>query len=529
MTSNLTAYITLMCTSGVLNLYLCSYVFLKRHHYNKIALFFMLYTASITIYCFAAAMGLLAVNLGEMKFWTTVQYIGMPVSSPLGLLFIMQYLGIKVSWKRAVSLILVPTLSFILVATNEWHHLHYRSFEIDAALGIPFIQQEIGPWYAVHGIFTFACMFAAFSLLIFHWKETAKAYRLQLIALMLGQLIPMMTAFLYLIGAAPQGIDPVPMVLWISSVLYLWAIGSSRLFTIMPIAKDAIFNGINDGVIVLDESNRLIEFNQACQLNWPNLNESMYGMDFESVWVELAGYPFPLRLEGDSKTQELKLLKSEQVFQVRNSPLEQSGDTKGQLLIFTDITELKKLQEKLEHQAYTDELTQVFNRRAFLQLCEQDFIAAKEQSTPFSVILLDIDHFKRVNDTYGHQVGDQLLVHVAEVCKAQLEKDQIFARYGGEEFVLALNSYTGIEAEALAERLCKEVESQPIFLDGEMISVTLSLGVAEMEVSEDQLFHLLNQADEALYAAKKEGRNRVCVYAGSHENKKAEIREQIKS
>ena len=518
MSSQLTAYITLMCTSGVLNLYLCLYVFLKRHHYKKIAGFFMLYTAAITIYCFAAAMGLLATTIGQMKFWTVIQYIGMPVSSPLGLLFIMHYLGIKVTKKRGIALLMIPFISLLMVATNDWHHLHYRAFEIDRALGIPFIQQEIGPWYVIHGIFTFACMFAAFSLLIFRWKETAKAYRFQLIALMLGQLIPMVAAFLYLVGAAPSGIDPVPMVLWISSLLYLWAISSSRLFTIMPIAKDAIFNSINDGVMVLDGSNRLIEFNQACQKNFPKLNKSMFGMDFGQLWIELSGHPFPLELGTASGSQELQLAQSEQVFQVRTSSLKQSGNKKGLLLIFTDITELKKLQKKLEYQAYTDELTQIYNRRAFLQRCELEFAAAKENSVPFSVILMDIDHFKRVNDTYGHQAGDQLLMHVVKVCEAQLKKGQIFARYGGEEFVLALKACSKSEAAALADKIRKSVEDQPLLMGEEMISVTMSLGIAEMgKDSQEKLFHLLNQADQALYAAKEEGRNRVTVYAAEQQ------------
>lgn len=521
MNSQLTTYITLICTSGVLNFYLCAYVFAKRHHYTNIANFFIFYAASIAIYCFAAAFGLLATTLEQMKLWTLIQYIGMPASSPLGLLFIMEYLGVKLTKKRVAALLVIPAISFIMVATNSLHHLHYRLFEIHPDLGAPFIHQEIGVWYIVHGIFTFACMFAAFSLLVFRWKETAKTYRLQLIALMFGQLIPMVTAFLYLVGVAPAGIDPVPMVLWVSSVLYLWAISSSRLFTIMPIAKDAIFHSINDGVMVFDEANRLIEFNQACRNNWPKLNKSMYGMDFELLWIELTGYPFPIALEKDSKNQELKLLQSEQVFQVRHSPLEQSGNAKGRLLIFTDITELKKLQEQLEQQAYTDELTQVYNRRAFLQLCERDFITAKEHSLPFSVILLDIDYFKRVNDTYGHQVGDRLLVHVAKVCEDQLEKEQIFARYGGEEFVLALKGSSSPEAEALADRLRKSVESRSLVVEREVISVTLSLGVAEMAHPEEKLFHLLNRADQALYAAKEEGRNRVRVSGGTEESKEA--------
>ena len=520
MYSQLTAYITLICTSAVLNLYLCLNVFLKRHNYTNISNFFVYYTATIGVYCFASAMGLLATTLTQIKFWTVIQYVGMPFSSPLGLLFIMQYLGIKVTKKRFGALLIIPFITLISVATNDWHHFHYRVFDIDAALGAPYIQLEIGVGYMIHGVFIFACMFVAFLLVVSHWKETAKVYRPQLIALMFGQLVPMLTAFLYLVGFTPPGIDPVPMVLWLSSLLYLWAISSSRLFAIMPIAKDAIFNSINDGVMVLDESYRLIEFNQACKNNFTQLNKSMFGMDFEKVWLELSGNPFPLKIDTAASSQEVQLTTDiERIYQVRTSSLQHAKNRKGLLIIFTDITELKRLQVKLEQQAYYDELTQIYNRRAFLQQCEQDFAVANGTSSVFTILLMDIDYFKRVNDTYGHHVGDQLLVHVVKVCQSQLKAEQFFARYGGEEFVIALMGYTLSEAEELGNQLRMNLELQPLITDEGIISVTLSIGVAEAKKEEvdETLYQLLNKADKALYSAKQHGRNRVCVYTRSKE------------
>jgi len=219
--SQLTVYITLICTSGVLNLYLSSYVFLKRHHYTNIASLFILYSASISIYCFASAFGLMATTLEQIKLWTIIIYIGMPFSAPLGLLFIMKYLGMNIMKKRYHVLLLIPVVTFVMVVTNDFHHLYYRILAVDPILGAPFIHQEIGLWYIVHGLFTFSCMFVAFLLVISRWKETAKMYRPQLIALLCGQLVPMLTAFVYLIGLTPPGVDPVPMVLWLSSLLYV--------------------------------------------------------------------------------------------------------------------------------------------------------------------------------------------------------------------------------------------------------------------------------------------------------------------
>lgn len=516
MNSELTAYITLICTSSVLNLYLFFYVFFNRHKYTKIAHLFLLYTAATTIYCLGAAFGMMGTTVGQLKFWTTIQYVGMPFSPPLSLLFTMQFLGLKVTKKRMIAFLIIPFISLMMVATNDWHHLHYRVFEVDPTLGAPYIHLEIGKWYVVHGIFTFSCLFAGFVLILAHWKETSKTYRPQLIALMCGQLVPMITAFVYLIGLTPPGVDPVPMVRWLATLFYLWAISSSRLFTIMPIAKDEIFNSINDGVMVLDNSTRLIEFNKACKKMFPQLNKTMFGNDLEQVWEDLSGTSIPFTLDATELHQEIEVTTAEEdkrIYQVRTSLLQNSKNNKGLLIIFTDITEVKRLQLQLEHHAYYDELTQIYNRRAFFQKSEQDFDKAMKERVDFTVILMDIDYFKKVNDTYGHHVGDQLLIHVAKACQTQLQEGNIFARYGGEEFVFAIKGRTAREGEVLANKIRAYIEAHTlIWCEGE-IPVTVSMGVAEAKnKTGTTLYQLLNQADKALYLAKENGRNGVQVY-----------------
>ncbi|MFC7686206.1 diguanylate cyclase [Ureibacillus sp. GCM10028918] len=497
-------------------MYLCIYVFLKRHQYTNIKNFFSLYCLSITIYCFAAAFGLTASNIQEIKFWTIVQYIGMPFSSPLGLLFVMQYLGVKVTKKRLLLLLSIPFISLIMVATNDLHHFHYKEFIIHPTLGAPYSIIEIGVWYLVHGMYTFGCMLAAFLLLILRWKETAKLYRPQVIALMIGQLIPMVTAFIYLIGLTPPGFDPVPLVLWLTSILYLWAISTSRLFTVMPIAKDAIFHSISDGVLVLDEENHLIEFNEASKRMFPLLVKSLLGQDFYAVWQEVAGSSEEFCLDSVDTTQELKfeIERSENIYQVRTSTLKDGDVKKGLLIILTEITELKRLQSRLEQQAYFDELTQVYNRRAFFQHCEQKLAHAKIVQAPLTVILFDIDYFKKVNDTYGHLIGDQLLKHVANICQSELENLALFARYGGEEFVIALEGDAAKAGAAVADGIRSKIESSPLVVEELIITITASFGVAQTSGNPDEtLAQVLNNADEALYEAKEEGRNRVQVYS----------------
>jgi len=220
------------------------------------------------------------------------------------------------------------------------------------------------------------------------------------------------------------------------------------------------------------------------------------------------------------KTQEFELDLTDRTYQVRISALQHVNHGSGLLLIFTDMTEVKNLQKMLEKQAYYDELTQIYNRRAFFQQCNQAYVEAKGTSSSFTVVLMDIDHFKHVNDTYGHAVGDQVLVHVVKACQDELKPGELFARYGGEEFVLALRGYTLVEGEDLANKLCHSIELQPLKTTEGIITTTISCGVAEATNGEETLYQLLNKADKALYSAKQAGRNRVHVY---RDNEKAKI------
>ncbi|GAA0137099.1 diguanylate cyclase [Paenibacillus sp. YSY-4.3] len=518
MNSDIAAYITLVCTSGVLNLSILFYTYWRRHYYSSIAKLFMWNTFTSMIYCFGYAFSLTSTSLEQLRFWNIVQYAGMPFFPPLGLLFVMQYLDYKLTGKRIIALLIMPCLTLLINVTNESHHIFYRIYDIHSVLGAPYSEIEYGVWFIVHNIYVFGCMLAAFLLLLSRWKETDSVYRPQLFALICGQLLPIVTAFLLFIGVTPDGIDPVPMVIWFSSVLYLWSITSSRMLSIMPIAKETIFNNMNDGVIVLNGTYQLIEYNQACKNMFSELDRSTIGQPFDQVWYMLTDQSFPVQLDTISDKLNVTIHHANYIYQLRISRLQQSNNRCGLLIIFTDITELHILQQKLEHQAYYDELTQTYNRRAFFQQSEQNLMKAKADLSSFMIILFDIDFFKKVNDTYGHQTGDQMLVHIAQICKAELEENMLFARYGGEEFVLALTGYTLVEGENFANHLRSCIEQKPLGENDRFVSVTCSFGVSVTTGSrEETVYQLLQKADEALYAAKRAGRNQIRVFTEKYE------------
>jgi diguanylate cyclase (GGDEF)-like protein len=174
--------------------------------------------------------------------------------------------------------------------------------------------------------------------------------------------------------------------------------------------------------------------------------------------------------------------------------------------------ELRDKNARLEELSNTDGLTSLKNRRHFMELAEVELMRAKRYETPLAVVMLDVDHFKSINDRYGHQTGDRALVTVAEVLRRDLRRHDVAGRYGGEEFVLLLPHTNSQGALAVAERYRKNMASVTIPSEAGEFSITVSLGVASFpDTPVESLEDLLRAADRALYAAKGAGRDCVVV------------------
>lgn len=166
----------------------------------------------------------------------------------------------------------------------------------------------------------------------------------------------------------------------------------------------------------------------------------------------------------------------------------------------------------MQEHAERDFLTGLYNSRALDGQMQKTITNAIEERSYFSVLLLDIDHFKRVNDTYGHPAGDKVLTSLANILKKQFNIDDLIARKGGEEFVVIVNRYTSTEANDIAEQLRQAVENYNFVLsDGQLIHITISIGIAcYPQISSDKL---IDMADQALYLAKQSGRNCVRMFS----------------
>src|SRR3954468_15373714 len=184
------------------------------------------------------------------------------------------------------------------------------------------------------------------------------------------------------------------------------------------------------------------------------------------------------------------------------------------ILKFTYHDNLDEIfQKQMYESALRDGLTKAFNKKYFTDRLESEFTFATRHASPLALVLFDIDHFKKVNDTHGHQAGDHVLFEISSLLSSALRAEDVFARYGGEEFAVICRGSDESQAQVVGERMRKAVEGHRFVYEGTLIPVTISVGVAVLpNAAVKDANDIVGFADQALYKSKNGGRNRVTLY-----------------
>jgi diguanylate cyclase (GGDEF)-like protein len=181
----------------------------------------------------------------------------------------------------------------------------------------------------------------------------------------------------------------------------------------------------------------------------------------------------------------------------------------GRMLIFSDVTDIVRTAEEMKRLATIDGMTGIYNRRHFLLLADHEWKRAQRYQRPVAFLMIDIDHFKEINDSFGHEAGDRMIVHLANMARDCKRESDVLARIGGEEFALLLPETTLDQAMVVAERLRQHVLNNPLSEISPAICASVSIGVATEDAAMRDISDLMKAADQALYCAKRAGRNRV--------------------
>jgi diguanylate cyclase (GGDEF)-like protein/PAS domain S-box-containing protein len=288
----------------------------------------------------------------------------------------------------------------------------------------------------------------------------------------------------------------------------------------------SIFENVTEGIYRCDEGGRLVEVNPAMA--------AMFGCRCPEFFIRTVGELHRIFCDyEDFRLYEALLAANDaRRYEVRvcgpgNESLwveisanvvggdEAKGVPAGVVGVLVDVTERKRMIEEMCRLARTDSMTGMWNRGYFMELAGRELSRARRSGGELSIIMLDVDHFKAINDTHGHDVGDVALMELARVIGESVREVDVAARLGGEEFAVMLPDTSVEDACAVAARIARAVRRAAVDSPRGPVSMTVSMGLASLEESGDSLDSLLKFSDIALYAAKKNGRDRVETYRRS--------------
>jgi len=470
---------------------------------------------ALQIWTLGFAVEIMAVNLGGKLFWANIQFIGILPLPVFWLEMALRFTGYEKNVKKYVTLFSIPiVLVFASIWTNDIHHLFRVDPYLDCNAG-PFciLVSSYGPIFYFHALYSYLLFASNIVMLARSIVITKPLYRQQIIMFLLGLSFPLATDVLYVAGMSPiPNFNFTPITFSIASVFVAIALFRFRLFNIRPLAYDMVIENLGDGVLILDNDNLIVDINPAAQKLLGVTSKQAIG---ESVQVVLAKWPDLIARFLDVPSIQAVINTEEHgetfYFDIRISPISNRMRRRsGRAVTIRDVTERTRLLQEVEAQAITDPLTGLYNRRHLFQIFEQEISRSARYKEPLSLLMLDLDHFKDINDTYGHMAGDYALQEIARLLKNNLRNCDLVGRYGGEEFIILLPEIDKDAAYGTADRIRAQLSRRTFHFEKNDFHITTSIGVAELDkVDSGALSRLIDAADNALYRAKSLGRNRV--------------------
>jgi diguanylate cyclase (GGDEF)-like protein len=301
---------------------------------------------------------------------------------------------------------------------------------------------------------------------------------------------------------------------------------------------EQVTDQLNSGVILLDLELNIVNWNRFLAVHANQKLEQVKGKSIFEVFPELPKRWFERKVAAVTQLRTPSFCSWQQrhhLFELQHSrpittdshfmaqnctflPYLQANELTGICILVEDATDVCHYQSKLEQTmkelelaTRVDGLTRIYNRKHWEEALANEFARARRYDSALSLIMFDLDHFKRLNDTYGHQCGDLVLIETASRVSETLRDAGVFGRYGGEEFAIILPETEGLGVVGVAERIRKALSTRPIVFEGKEISFSASIGISTIHPSQASYEELIGEADAALYQAKSSGRDTICL------------------
>ena len=501
--------------------FFAAYFFSKgRSSYRKA---FSAMVLCVSIYLFGFLMIINSNDLQDMIFWNQFQYFGLPFISVLWLMVALLYTRTIYSLKPRIVFLLfaVPALTFIIRLTNSWHHLFYTKWDMRMYYGYYTLYMERGFWYYVNITYTILCMLLTVIIyFIGYLKDKIGFTKSHFLIFLFASLLPLIGIVLILFIFDERSIDYSALIIPVSLLTIGYGILKYDFLEIRTLARETIFENNFAGMVVLGPGKRIIDYNKAAEKFFESINISLkncpidqllaHEQELLEIFESEASRDFSLVIDGEERFFEIDAV--------------QLGDTHDgntrMLKSIRDVTEERKIQEKLKFLATTDTLSGLCNRAEFMDLAQREFVLAQKSNEELALLLMDLDNFKVINDTFGHAAGDEIIREMGSIILNSFRKSDISGRIGGEEFAVILKNTSLNEAKMAAEKFRKIIARRKVIYGDQEIRLTVSIGVAAIRGGTKDIKDIedfLKMADDALYKAKAGGRNAVVTLGSGTE------------
>jgi diguanylate cyclase (GGDEF)-like protein/PAS domain S-box-containing protein len=494
---------------------------------------FMTLVAS-TIWAVFETLDFSSTTLVSHTWFVKLSYIGATTAPVFYFLFALEYCGIvsRVGKALAGSLLAIPIAVTSAGFFNDYHHLVWLSYTPDP-LNPNTIVYAHGPLYYLVILYCLTLAALASIPIAGLALRVRGIYRTQGVATVVAVLFPMAAQLAYALDPVHlAGFDPA-ITLGLTGGVLVVSMLRYRLLDLVPVPRETLIEEMPEGVMVFDAYRRIIEINPAAADLLGLSARPQPGMSADNVltsWSSEVRDEFWAIEPGEAKQFEAE---SGRCIGVQRTSFIAGWEGRPRdLFVLRDITQqvkaenalnaayralalrveqIESLQGELREQATHDELTGLHNRRYLVETLERELARARREGYPVSIVMLDIDHFKQINDTLGHTGGDAVLQVLGAEIRATSRLGDIGCRYGGDEFLVVLPNTTTESAIRLAERWRMTLKAAMAREVGDLPAPTVSLGVATFPQDGADLDAVVVAADSAVYAAKYGGRDRVAI------------------